>query len=234
MSNDSPKNKSGSKNRGQALPKPDAKASGETLDLKKILGNSERSSVKKSGDLPATAYAVLGLLSFGESSGYDLLKLAQESIRFIWNPAKSHVYGELRRLVALGCATQRDVHQLKRPDKTMYQITEKGSSALLTWLEAEEAEPEVHRNPFLLKVFFAHQLPPDLFLKRVTEYRDRMSSELELLERIGSLLKSNQKVFYPYLTLRAGVARRKAMVAWSNEALELLSTKGSTPPQKNR
>ncbi|MFI8792971.1 hypothetical protein [Streptomyces sp. NPDC055105] len=51
-------------------------------------------------DLPPTAWAVLGLLSFpGERTGYELKKWADASLRFFyWSPAISQIYAELRRL----------------------------------------------------------------------------------------------------------------------------------------
>jgi DNA-binding PadR family transcriptional regulator len=77
--------------------------------------------------LPATSYAILGLLTFGqELSGYDLGKVVEQSIGFFWTPAKSQVYGELRRLVAVGYATGREVEQSGRPDKRLYAITPDG------------------------------------------------------------------------------------------------------------
>ena len=60
---------------------------------------------KSPGDkqLPTTAYAVLGLVSFGETSGYDLKQFADRSINyFFWSPATSQIYAELRRLKSLG------------------------------------------------------------------------------------------------------------------------------------
>ena len=78
--------------------------------------------------LPTTAYAVLGLLTFGEMSGYDLKRMANQSIRyFFWSPASSQIYSELRRLKSLGYATEREVAQERRPDKRLYQITPKVS-----------------------------------------------------------------------------------------------------------
>ena len=58
-------------------------------------------------ELPATAWTVLGLLSFGtDLSGYDLKKWADNSLRFFyWSPAASQIYAELRRLERLGYAT---------------------------------------------------------------------------------------------------------------------------------
>ena len=48
--------------------------------------------------LSDTEYAVLGLLTFGERSGYELDKLAGRSIGYFWRPAKSKIYAILPRL----------------------------------------------------------------------------------------------------------------------------------------
>ena len=86
--------------------------------------------------IPDTAYGVLGMLTFGESSGYDLAKAIDGSIGFFWAPAKSQLYAELRRLVELGWATEREVEQTDRPDKRIYRITDEGERMLRDWLDA--------------------------------------------------------------------------------------------------
>ncbi len=53
-----------------------------------------------SQDLPVTAYALLGLLTFGdELTGYELKQRADNTLRFYWvAPAMSQIYTELTRL----------------------------------------------------------------------------------------------------------------------------------------
>ena len=50
--------------------------------------------------LPVTAYALLGLLTFGdELTGYELKQRADNTLRFYWvAPAMSQIYTELARL----------------------------------------------------------------------------------------------------------------------------------------
>ena len=57
-----------------------------------------------SQDVPVTAYALLGLLTFGdELTGYELKQRADVTLRFYWvSPAMSQIYSELRRLTGLG------------------------------------------------------------------------------------------------------------------------------------
>ena len=67
--------------------------------------------------LSTTSYAILGLLTFDTMSGYDVLKLVEQSIGHFWSPAKSQVYSELRRLAGAGLATEEVVAQEPRPNK---------------------------------------------------------------------------------------------------------------------
>ena len=72
---------------------------------------------EEEGDwLPTTAYAILGLLSFGEEfTGYEVRQRALSSLRyFFWSPAMSQVYTELRRLKALGLVAERAARQLSQ------------------------------------------------------------------------------------------------------------------------
>src|SRR6266487_1653551 len=105
-------------------------------------------------DLSDTEYAVLGLLTLGERSGYELDKLAQRSIGYFWRPAKSKIYAILPRLVARGLADVSPVVQEGRPDKQLYRITEEGETALRDWLDSRESISGVARDGLLLKLFF--------------------------------------------------------------------------------
>ncbi|HWQ02758.1 MAG TPA: PadR family transcriptional regulator, partial [Gaiellaceae bacterium] len=62
----------------------------------------------------STEVAVLGLLTGGEQSGYDLLRSAERSVGFFWTPAKTQLYAILKKLVDHGYATARHVRQTDR------------------------------------------------------------------------------------------------------------------------
>lgn len=112
--------------------------------------------------LPATAYAVLGLLSFDrELSGYDLKKWADSSLRFFyWSPAVSQVYSELKRLDSLGFVHARDVPQDASRTKRVYRITDAGRAALIAWVEHDEVEPPMLKHGPLLRVWLGHLSSP--------------------------------------------------------------------------
>ncbi len=177
--------------------------------------------------LPATAYGILGLLTFGERSGYDLSKLADQSIGFFFSPAKSHIYSELRRLVTLGYATEREVAQERRPDKRVYAITDAGREALKEWLEEPNVEPDEFRSPLLLKLFFGAQASPEALLPQLEGMRARYLQNLETYRTIEKVIGREPSLFYPYLTLRCGLEACSASLRWIDETIAELGGRAS-------
>jgi len=109
---------------------------------------------------PTTSYILLGMLSSQEMSGYDLKQQLDKSLYTCYDsPAKSQIYGELRRLTQQGWATVMDVTQTHRPDKRVYRITPAGRAALQQWLVSPDVESDGFKSPLLLRLFFGHLVP---------------------------------------------------------------------------
>src|SRR5215210_8520098 len=168
----------------------------------------------------ATEVAVLGLLTDGERSGYDLLRIAEWSVGFFWTPAKTQLYAVLRRLVENGFATARHVRQTERPDKTLYRITDAGRERLRTGLE--EVRSTVNKNPLELRIFFGRHRPLEAVLADLEGVRDRARAHLAELEEIEQSFDRQEHLF-PYLTLLRGKANAAADVSWAEQALTLLA-----------
>src|SRR5215210_1350084 len=130
----------------------------------------------------ATEVAVLGLLSDGERSGYDLLRTAERSVGFFWTPAKTQLYAVLRKLVENGFATARRVRQLDRPDKTLYRITDAGLERLRAGLE--QIGSSVNNNPLELRIFFGEHRPLGAVVADLESLRERARAHLAELEEI--------------------------------------------------
>ena len=136
--------------------------------------------------LPATAYAVLGLLSFGrELSGYDLRQWALQSLRhFYWSPAQSQIYRELRRLEELAFITSRAVPQTGRPDKVLYRITESGIDELRRWIEESPVGEPVIKHPAALRLFFGHVASPERVAEILRDHLRTLEAILDDLEEL--------------------------------------------------
>ena len=164
---------------------------------------------------------MLGLLSFGPRSGYELKKAAEAGVGYVWTAAKSHVYAVLPRLVEGGFATTRRVTQERRPDKQVYRITAKGQRAFQAWLEAP-IEERGSRSPFLLKVFFGGLMSNETLAAHIGRKRAEVVRELEEYREIERRIRDDPHSYYGYVTLRWGLAQAQAFVRWSDQILREL------------
>lgn len=145
-------------------------------------------------ELPATAYAVLGLLSFGrELTGYDVRKWSQNMRFFYWSPAQSQVYSELRRLLSHGYISERLEPQPGPQTKRYYRITDAGVDALRTWLGRDEVDPPVIKHNVMLRLFFGHQAEPD-------DLRRTLRGYLRWLREQGADLRQVEQGLLPTFT----------------------------------
>ncbi len=175
--------------------------------------------------LPKSNYLILGLLSFGEMSGYDLKHMADMSVaHFYASPARSQIYTELRRLSELGYVDEREVEQSDRPDKRVYKITGSGESAITDWLENTPTSPDVIKSHLLLKVFFGNHMDRATLIDEVRRYRDESIEFRKMLENLSGNCHGEPGSLFIYLTVGQVAGHVKANENWANEALELLES----------
>ena len=163
---------------------------------------------------------MLGLLSFGPQSGYDLKQLADRSIRhFYWSPAKSQVYTELRRLKSLGLVEESFVEQESRPDKRVYAITSGGRAALADWLNDPSLEPTVYKSTTLMKMFFGASAEPDALVGQLESMVRECHEFTTMLEESARQCEAaGDAGVFTLLTIRAGLAHARADIEWAEAA----------------
>lgn len=116
------------------------------------------SSPTRDDELPPTAWAVLGVLSFGSQlSGYDVKRWADQSLAFFyWAPSQSQIYSELRRLESRGLVVSRVEQTHEAKSRRLYGITEEGLVAMRRWADEISPEAVVLKHPIVLRVWAAH------------------------------------------------------------------------------
>ncbi|WP_280461086.1 PadR family transcriptional regulator [Nocardia carnea] len=114
-------------------------------------------------NLPATSWAVLGMLSFGEElTGNDLKKWADWSIGFFyWSPSVSQVYGALEKLEDLALVRSRVVADEGMRGRRLYGITDTGLGALRNWSRDSEIDMPVLKHGVMLRLYLGHLHDPD-------------------------------------------------------------------------
>ena len=166
--------------------------------------------------LTTTDAAILGVLSWGEMSGYDVKKTVDSTVGYVWGPARSAIYAVLPRLVDDGLATSRKVPQSQRPDKIVYRITGAGRAALKGWIEETPAPPDPNRNPLLLKVFFGDLSSPEVLADQIRARRLEAERLHDDMDRFDA--EADPDELYSALTRAWGREYANAVIRWAREA----------------
>jgi PadR family transcriptional regulator AphA len=162
----------------------------------------------------------LALLAIeGERSGYDLLKLVDQAIGYVWAPARTQLYTVLPRLAKAGLAEARTVRQRQRPDKQLYRISEEGRQALAVWHET--VEPGAVEG-FYLKLFVGGLTSRENLVAHVEQFRDDTEERLAELRAIEPTNTRRGHDYYHYFLLRMGIEHREHLLRWADWVLEEL------------
>ena len=71
-------------------------------------------------------HGISGLLNYGSMTGYDIVHIFKDSLRYFWQAQTSQIYRELQTIKKNGWATDETVVQDGKPDKKVFTITESG------------------------------------------------------------------------------------------------------------
>lgn len=176
-----------------------------------------------------TAYAVLGFLTWGPMSGYDIKKTVEQSTANFWCESYGQIYPILRRLTEDGLAARapRDPKDRSGRERQLYRITERGQEELRRWLAEPTEAPKV-RHELLLKLFFARQAAAGNAREQIESFRRHHADLLSHYAGIRSRLEKDQAgsddLPFWLLTLRYGELERHAVLTWCDEALALLAS----------
>jgi DNA-binding PadR family transcriptional regulator len=140
--------------------------------------------------LPVTAYALLGLLTFGdELTGYEIKQRADNTLRFYWvAPAMSQIYTELARLTEHGLV-EPVARQGEGRRTTSYRITGEGQAALRGWMDHSEVGFPTLKHTVLLRLLIGHATEPDRIRRVLKEYVDELADARQDLRVVRESLR---------------------------------------------
>ncbi|MHC1781255.1 MAG: PadR family transcriptional regulator [Anaerolineaceae bacterium] len=114
------------------------------------------------------SHTILGFLSLGPLTGYDLKKHIDNSTQLFWHAELSQIYPSLKNLEAKGLVIFDTVPQEGKPDKKIYAITPAGRQTLNDWLSEPLDETPPTKSLVLLKIFFLESLGKPQTLVQLT------------------------------------------------------------------
>lgn len=178
-------------------------------------------------------YAILGLLSLGPKSGYDIKKRIAETISNFWHESNGQIYPILKQLVAERLATKSVEEQIGKPDRYVYTLTDKGREQLQYWL-TKPVEMQVDRIELLLKLFFGHQVDVTDNILHVEQFRAMLQELLQKYSAIEEEVKiqhaNHPKSPYWLITVSYKLHVTQALIHWCDETLIALSRISNDSP----
>jgi PadR family transcriptional regulator AphA len=147
---------------------------------------------------------ILGFLSLGSMTGYDLKKYMDNSTQFFWHAELSQIYPTLKQLETKGLVKAEVVPQDGKPDKKVYSITKTGRAALIEWLSEPLEETPPTKSPVLLKLFFIEALGKKDILSQM---RRQLEAQRARLKRYQEETRQNIKE----VVQASGMLRRRVL-----------------------
>ena len=164
--------------------------------------------------LNPTSASLLGLLEdSGETTGADLLRVAQLRIGDFWNLTRSQVYRELGALAMAGYVR---AGPPGARDARPYRITTAGSAALREWLATEMPSNQVRIGLLVLMAFGRH-LPPGRLAQLLKEYEEDSRRRLAGYEVLEAHLQAQNADPHVRATLSFGLHYERAILDWLAE-----------------
>ncbi len=177
-----------------------------------------------------TFEALLGVLSMGPMTGYEIRQRIDSSIGNFWSESFGQIYPTLAKLHKQGLV---EAKSDKKTVGKLYSLTPAGRKRLRAWL-AEMPQPRTPRNELLLKLFFATNGDLARAHEQVLDQRARSVADLRRYEAIEAHLKAEQSgnpgLPFFLITLNYGLAEARAILAWADQTVAMLDQLQRTNP----
>lgn len=172
-------------------------------------------------------HGILGLLSYGSMTGYEIMEVFRDSLNFFWNANTSQIYRDLQTLKKAGFVTDKLIPQKGKPDKKEFSITEAGKAELKKWLC--DYTDGITNFPLLMKVFFSGEINRENNISHFKQLKDDCKKAMLGLSEVGQIIECyKQKVLNPEaslywsMTLDFGIRYIKMIDEWCDTCIAQL------------
>ncbi len=176
-----------------------------------------------------TRYSILAMLSLKPMSGYDMKQFTKEVMSNFWSESYGQIYTNLKMLVEEGLVTATEVAEGKKPYKTIYELTGRGSQVLGEWL-CEPVSTQVPRDELSLKLFVGPLIPLEVSLQHILTHREQHEKQLAELRKAIARMEKEVPDAAPHKAYwlsgsRMGILVREAKLKWCDEMESLIRGK---------
>ena len=175
-------------------------------------------------------HGILGLLNYGDMSGYEIRQVFKDSLNYFWTAQTSQIYREIGGLEKNGWIEKRTVEQAGKPNKNICSITDEGRKELLRWLSEPDADMDI-RSSTLMKVFFMGELPIskslEFFKELNKEYRIVLSNLQKANNSINlyrEMIPDKRNALFWQMTLDFGKRYMQMYLDWTESCIHLVES----------
>jgi DNA-binding PadR family transcriptional regulator len=122
-------------------------------------------------------YAILGILSWRSSTGYELKKIFEDSSFMYWTGNNNQIYKALIKMYEKGLVISKVIHQDSSPSKKIYSITEQGLKLLKEWVKSSPEAPEIKKT-FMIQLAWSDMLSSEEINELFTKYENELKIQL--------------------------------------------------------
>lgn len=173
-------------------------------------------------------HGILGLLNYGDMSGYEIREVFKASLNYFWMAQTSQIYRELDVLENKGWIEKRTVEQSGKPNKNICSITEQGRKELLRWLSESDIDMDMHSHT-LMKTFFMGELPVsnsiDFFKELNREYLaglNNLQQASDSIRLFQEMISDKKNAIFWQMTLDFGKRYMQMYLDWTESCIHLL------------
>lgn len=173
-------------------------------------------------------HGILGLLNYGDMSGYEIREVFKDSLNYFWTAQTSQIYRELGVLETNGWIKKWAVEQDGKPNKNICSITVEGRKELLRWLSEPDVDMDM-RSPTLMKTFFMGELPIsnslNFFKELNKEYRgllNNLQAADHSIDSYQEMIPDKQNALFWQMTADFGKRYMQMYLDWSESCIHIL------------
>ena len=176
-------------------------------------------------------HILLGLLTDGEQTGYELTREFDISLANVWGASHSQIYPELAKLEGAGLIRKTDAGPR---GSQRYAITPEGATAVRTWL-AETRPHESPRAEAIVRVFFLGLLAPEQAAAYLADLQREHRANLERYRAYAARCSLDDPATrWSRVALEAGIRHESALADWAAWTLAELERSASVARRKTR
>jgi DNA-binding PadR family transcriptional regulator len=182
---------------------------------------------RRSHQLAAADYAILGLLKIGPRHGYDLAPYFANdgTLGLVCTLGVSRLYSLLHALAELGLVHAESSVMSGGPPRKVFSLTEAGAAAFHQWLDQPISRLRQIRQDFLLKLYFSRQLPDSDTQALVAR---QVAASRAVADDLAAQARAEVPESFAALVYESRLALAYATTAWLEAERDRVPT--SSPP----